>query len=771
MKRVLWLLLFLCSTAGFAAEPQKLQLTIDSIMRGRGLIGFEPRAIRWSPDGRFLYFEWKQAADPLEKDFDTWVVTRDGSGLRKLSEEEKKNAQPATGSSTIDGRLVAYLDGNDVVLYDAASGRRRVLASTTDKLSNPRIDAAGKNVTFVRNENLYLLSLADGSLLQLTNINHNSDTLGPDGWPEKKKTDAQKFESEEEKRLLDVVARRAKKAEDDKAKKRVENPRKPLQLATRQSVRDLFLAGDGKYVVGIIDEKPELGKNAMVPNFITESSYTEDLSTRSRAGDQQTSTKVVAIDTTDGTARWLDVPLPLTEKDKPRAFRIIATATSRDRMRPTLLAKSMDNKDQWVIAIEPSKGKGTILASMHDDAWVSGPISETLGVLSDGRVYYASEQTGWEHLYTVPWTGGTPTAITSGPWEIGEVSLTADEKWFFIGTAEASEFELQTYRVSVDGGPRVRVTREPGHHESVISRDGSMIAAVYSNTNVPAELFIQPTTPNATRVKITTSPIPEFFTYPWQDAPIIRFTARDGAKVPARLYKPANARTGGPAVIFVHGAGYLQNVKRGWSYYFREYMFHHLLMERGVTVLDIDYRASQGYGRDWRTGIYRHMGGKDLEDNVDGAKWLVREHGIDPERIGIYGGSYGGFITLMALFTQPDVFAAGAALRPVTDWAHYSHEYTSDILNVPQTDTEAYRRSSPIYFAEGLKGSLLICHGMADVNVHFSDSVRLAQRLIELRKEDWELAVYPAEDHSFVEPTSWADEYKRILKLFERTIM
>lgn len=124
----------------------------------------------------------------------------------------------------------------------------------------------------------------------------------------------------------------------------------------------------------------------------------------------------------------------------------------------------------------------------------------------------------------------------------------------------------------------------------------------------------------------------------------------------------------------------------------------------------------------------------------------------------------------MALFTKPGMFAAGAALRPVTDWAHYNHPYTANILNPPQEDHEAYRRSSPIYFAEGLQDALLICHGMVDTNVHFQDSVRLVQRLIELRKENWELAVYPVEDHSFVQPTSWADEYKRVLKLFETNL-
>jgi dipeptidyl aminopeptidase/acylaminoacyl peptidase len=273
---------------------------------------------------------------------------------------------------------------------------------------------------------------------------------------------------------------------------------------------------------------------------------------------------------------------------------------------------------------------------------------------------------------------------------------------------------------------------------------------------------------------VTTSPTPEWLAFPWLDPKLVTFRARDGKMVPARLYLPemlGKARDPRrPAVIFIHGAGYLQNAHRYWSAYYREYMFHHLLAERGYVVLDVDYRGSAGYGRDWRTAIGRHMGGKDLEDVLDAASYLAADHGVDAARIGTYGGSYGGFLTLMALFTSPSTFAAGAALRPVTDWAHYNHPYTSNILNAPPDDPEAYRRSSPIYFAEGLAAPLLICHGMIDDNVHFQDSVRLAQRLIELRKEDWELAVYPVEKHAFEEETSWADEYRRILKLFETRV-
>ena len=144
---------------------------------------------------------------------------------------------------------------------------------------------------------------------------------------------------------------------------------------------------------------------------------------------------------------------------------------------------------------------------------------------------------------------------------------------------------------------------------------------------------------------------------------------------------------------------------------------------------------------------------------MDGAKCLVAREQVNPKHIGVYGGSYGGFITLMALFTTPDVFAADAALRPVTDWAHYNHGYTSNILNIPQKDAEAYRKSSPIYFADGLKGALLICHGMVDTNVLFQDSIRLAQKLIELKKRELGTGGVSVENHGFERASSWADEY------------
>ena len=325
-----------------------------------------------------------------------------------------------------------------------------------------------------------------------------------------------------------------------------------------------------------------------------------------------------------------------------------------------------------------------------------------------------------------------------------------------------------------DGSPPVlggveRVTELGGLNSFLLSPDDRRLLIVHSAAAMPPELWLQEASPGAEAVRLTETVTPEFLGIDWTAPRFVEVpSTRADRPIHARLYLPpgaAEARR--PAVVFVHGAGYLQNAHQGWSSYFREFMFHTLLTRRGYVVLDMDFRASAGYGRDWRTAIYRRMGTPEVEDLADGIDYLVAEHGVDRERIGVYGGSYGGFVTFMAMFRRPELFAAGAALRPVTDWAHYNHRYTSNILNTPELDPEAYERSSPIEFAEGLEKPLLICTGMLDDNVLFQDSVRLVQRLIELGKEDWELAVYPAEAHGFVEPSSWLDEYRRILKLFE----
>jgi len=190
------------------------------------------------------------------------------------------------------------------------------------------------------------------------------------------------------------------------------------------------------------------------------------------------------------------------------------------------------------------------------------------------------------------------------------------------------------------------------------------------------------------------------------------------------------------------------------------------LVQQGYTVLDFDYRGSAGFGRDYRTDIARSMGIKDADGAVAAAHYLVDERGIDPARIGIFGVSYGGFMTLMAQFRYPGVFAAGIARAAVTDWAHYSDQWTSRILGVPHEAPEAYELSSPIYYADGLEDALLITHGLVDGNVQFQDAARLVQRLIELEK-DFEIMVYPVEPHTIQTEPSRYDYMKRAMVFFD----
>ena len=791
MKRVAFALLF--AVIALAAAAQQFDLSIDNIMRGPGLYGWTPEEVRWAPDGQRVYFSWKLYSDPLDKDRDTYVVNRDGSGLRKLSDDEKKDAPPATAQWTRDKHRAVYADDGDVFLWDAAIGRRRALTQTNDTESSPQFTFDENRVTFVRANNVFAIDLASGSLMQLTNI-VAPDDKGPNVmlWDDaaKKGTASQEYIKGEERKLLDIVDRRAKKREEEEAKKKREHPIKPFKLDKKQTVANARLAPDGKNLILVINNESEKAKKTIVPNYITEAVYTDTIPSREKVGDAQPPSRIAVVSTANGEVKWFEhgiKPLPpaepkknddqgkgneqKTEKSadtqkesvqpKDREVSLRSPIWSEDGKRAFIVVRSSDNKDVWIMAFDPATAKGRTIVTMHDDAWLRFPDAQSFGWLADNAtIYYASEASGYMHLYEVPYEGGAPKQLTSGKWEVDTITLSDDKKSFYLTTSEESPFVRHLYRMPVTGGASTKLTSMPGDNEAVVSPDGNAIANVYSYTNKPPELYLG-------SKRVTTSPAPDFANYAWLDVPIVNVPARDGVSIPARIYKPANWQAGGRAVVFVHGAGYLQNVNRFWSSYAHEYMFHHLLMTKGYLVLDIDYRGSRGYGRDWRTAIYRHMGGKDLEDNVDAARFLVNAHGVDPKRIGVYGGSYGGFITLMAMFTTPDVFAAGAALRPVTDWASYNHGYTSNILNVPQSDAEAYRKSSPIYFAQGLKGRLLICHGMVDTNVHFQDSVRLAQRLIELRKTNWELAPYPVENHGFVEPTSWADEYKRILKLFE----
>jgi dipeptidyl aminopeptidase/acylaminoacyl peptidase len=740
-----------------ARNPSSFPLAIDSIMRGPKLVGYPPSDLRWSGDSKELYFEWRM---PDEDEAATWVVDREGGAPRRLTDEQRRSAPPADGRWDRAHRRVLAVQNGDIVLIDTVARTRRPLTRTTATESSPRWARNETHVTFVRENNVFIVPVegADGGLfVQLTDVAAKK--------PDPSATDSQKFLKEEELKLLQAVKEAAEQRKKKESKEQAYALPK-FELQERQSVTDATLA-DADVLYLLVTERPAHAKAAIVPNYVTEAAYTEDISARTKVGDAQNKARLAIFDLKTLKTAWASVPAV----DEKRDLRWSIPILSDDGKHAVAAARAGNNEDRWFVLVSRD-GTGKIVDHTHDTAWVRDP--GFTGWLPDNRrFWFVAEKDGWAHLYTADVTTDAPAAkaLTSGKWEIGEAALSQNRTTFYISSTETHPGERHVYSVPVDGGSRTKLTAETGANAGVVSPDDAIVGIVHSYVNKPPEVYLMANQPGAKVTQVTTSPSAEWRAGKWLEPQLVMFKARDGVDVAARLYTPemlgSRRDRNAPAVVFVHGAGYLQNAHRYWSTYYREYMFHHVLAARGYVVLDVDYRGSAGYGRDWRTAIYRHMGGRDLDDIVDGAKYLVEKQKVNPRRIGVYGGSYGGFITLMAMFTSPKTFAAGAALRPVTDWAHYNHPYTSNILNEPQADAEAYRRSSPIYFADKLEGALLILHGMVDVNVHFQDSVRLAQRLIELRKENWELAAYPVEDHGFVKETSWADEYKRILKLFD----
>jgi dipeptidyl aminopeptidase/acylaminoacyl peptidase len=779
MKIKLLTLLFLSFFGAFAQS----KLTVDKIMQDPKWIGTSPSNVSWSEDSKSIYFNWnpeKNLGDSL------YSYNLQSQKIEKLSSKKRENLSQA-GSYSYDQTMKVFVKEGDIYIHFLRTDYIKRLTQTVDIESSPEFSLDNQTIIFRKGQNLFAQNITDGFVKQLTDFQAASKAA------EKKKTDQEVWLEKDQLELFDVLEERKNK--ETQAKKN--NP-------TKKGLRKIYL--DDKRLGGLqvspsfsmlvysVVETPKMQKNTIVPNYVNASGYTEDIPARNKVGSpQMTSESYLFNAMADTVFKISSKGLPGLDKF-PEYFKdypkIDSATKAKGRavqfsnfnwspMGTALIAeaRTVDHKDRWIVKVDLTNGKVQSLDHQRDEAWIGGPgisyFASTLGFLDENTIYFQSEETGYAHLYKYNLTSKTKIALTSGKYEVQKVALSQDKAKFFITTNQVHPGEQHFYHLAVDGTKLTKITEMTGAHEVTVSPDEKLLAVRYSYSNKPWELFLQKNEAGAVAEKITNSLTAEFQSYPWRDPKIITFKAADGQEIFGRIYEPSpkGKKAGSkPAVIFVHGAGYLQNAHKWWSNYFREYMFHNLLTDLGYTVLDIDYRASAGYGRDVRTGIYRHMGGKDLSDHVDAAQYLVKNYGVDAKKIGIYGGSYGGFITLMGLFTAPDVFKAGAALRPVTDWAAYNHGYTSNILNTPQTDSIAYRKSSPIYFANGLKNNLLICHGVVDVNVHYQDVVRLSQRLIELKKDNWELASYPVEDHGFVEPSSWTDEYKRILKLFEEKL-
>ena len=788
------MLLFAVATA-FSSHANNI--TLEQIMADPDWIGNAPQGAYWSDNGLSIYY-WQKMQGNKERQL--WKMALKDKKTSLVTDKERYEIDSPNGSISPNKELKAYNLEGDLYIKYLNSGDVRQLTKTHVNEGRP-LFIGNDTVAYRVGEDFYSIDLQSGLVSHIVDIRLEDD---PDEHQEESYLDKQQS------RYFEYIRKQQHQQKHNELRKKQllesteRDPAKPWYLGDKE-IHTLSLSPNGKWLLVGTYEKSEAAKyHDNMPRFVTEDGYVENQKVRPLVGTNRPRNETLyLLDLVNHKKTVLDYKgLPYIESD-PLADIKRATAQKNgqeykaqkgprnaavfdwipnngvewndDGTNVAILLYSQDNKDRWLVTVDFDDQELVTQHHLRDVAWVNDWNFNDFGWINNKTLYYTAEDTGFSQLYSKKIEASSSKALTKGRYIVDSVYKDPNNPYLYYRANKKHPGIYEVYRVNTTNGESQAVTDLGGKNDFVLSPDSKNILIEHSQALKPVDLYWS-SSAGGDVVQLTDTVSDKFKSMPWVEPEFIEVPSSEADQpIYARLYKPkdfdANRQEKYPAVMFIHGAGYLQNAHQGWSLYFREMMFHTFLTEQGYVVLDMDFRASAGYGRDWRTAIYRQMGTPEVVDLKDGANWLAKNTHVNRDKIGIYGGSYGGFLTFMALFTAPDSFAAGASLRPVTDWAHYNHGYTSNILNTPSIDPEAYERSSPMEFAEGLNKPLLIAHGMVDDNVFFKDTVRLVQRLIELEKTEYfETAIYPIEPHGFTEPSSWLDEYKRIFYLFEENL-
>ena len=772
-------------------------------------IGPPVRDAYWSTDAKALYYSLKRIDSPI---VDLHRIDPTTGRDQVVDAAAMANTD---GPAVYDraGKRAAFVRNRDIFVRDLPSGRLLQITRTPQLKSNPQFSVDGRILSFRVDNDWFVHDFGSGVTTPAAIVKAEKDPNAPPAADDLRDMQLRTFSTL--KKLHDDKET-ARKHDEDLQKADVTRAALPFYLGDEVVIRGTELSPDAHWLLVVTELKSHVkGREGQLTRYVTESGYEESEKERLRVGRNPPAPQsLMVLNLTDHTMHALALEkLPGIYEDPLQAVRdenakVHPAANPPPAAGGTGLANgdkkargvwvisdepdainghiiwsvdsgalgiemyAIDHKDRWIASVDLAN---YVLVPQHrlsDAAWIDRSFNE-FGWLNDNRtLWYESEESGFAHLYTKA-LNGEPHALTQGHFEVSSPQLSEDGRWFYVLSNEVAPYSYDVYRVPSSGGALQRLTKLEGIEKAEVDRSGKQLLLTHSTPSMRTQISVAKADGSGTPRQLTDTRTAEYKSVTWIQPEIVKVPSTHfSGVIYAKLYRDAGAAISAkkPAVLFIHGAGYLQDVHLRYSYYFREEMFNNLLAHLGYVVLDMDYRASAGYGRDWRTAIYRQMGTPELQDLLDGKKWLVEQAAVDPKHVGLYGGSYGGFMTLMALFRAPGEFAAGAALRPVTDWMQYNDGYTSGILNDPQVDPIAYERSSPIEFAAGLQDALLICHGVIDDNVLFEDSMRLYERLIELHKDNFSMSPYPLDRHGFSNADSWLDEYKRIYRLFDANL-
>jgi dipeptidyl aminopeptidase/acylaminoacyl peptidase len=766
------LALFLLFVQTASLARQTAVLSVRDIMAEPSIAGMRPEGERISPNGEWVAYLWSAAGREPK---DLYLVSTSGGEPRLLvrAVDEEKEARPDKTETRDESRSSEQREER-VMQKDAAQEARERSVSGIDWSPD------SKRLLFSKSGDLFVIDLGETQPRRLTS------TVAVEGsarWL----ADSRRvlYQSSGNLLAIDVdrtslvqLTREGGAAAMRKSDDSTQDQQQRSGGGTNASVSSVQGSYDGARVAFIVSDTSKQ-RALIVPN------YTGEFVTAGTVRRGWTDQRVQVVRSDGSSQQAIAIKLPPQEG----VAYIRGLQWTRDSAALLIDRIDRDTKRRQLYLANPDDGTVNLIDEESDAKWIAA-LSRFVEVSpKGGRVLFTSERDGFNHLYVKDLRAAKDAGkssqaeaaqITMGKWEVSWARWLPDGERIVYSSTEVSTTERHFFIADLRIGGSTRLPTSAGMNtDPQLSENGKALLFEHSEWNLPGDLFAltipeAPGSVAAQPARLTDTVPARFKQIGWARPEFVRFNAKDGKSVNARVYLPSNfdKKKKYPAVVFVHGAGYLQNVINGTNSYYREAMFNHILTQRGFVILDIDYRGSAGYGREWRTDVYDFLGGLDFQDHLDGIDFIVKNYSVDPRRVGMYGGSYGGFIAEMATMRAPDRVACAAALRPVADWKNYyasSPIYTAERLGFPDKNQEAYKRSSPISYAENLSRPLLILHGMVDDNVHFQDSAQLVEKLIRLGKTQYfEVMYYPSENHAFTKAEGWTDEYERILGFFER---
>ena len=401
--------------------------------------------------------------------------------------------------------------------------------------------------------------------------------------------------------------------------------------------------------------------------------------------------------------------------------------------------------------------------SESSETWVN--LHDNFTHLGKDRFLWTSERDGCSHLYLQ--SGKVLTQLTHGNGSVERVLYTNEDKAFVSGWF-GSPVEQQLYAVPLDGGAMELITWESGWHDVVVDRQGEQFIDRLTALNNPGQVSLRSVTTGSSQPidgQSLDSRHPYFPYVSQHSTPTLgTLTAEDGQQLHFRLTAPHTRQKSHPVVVYVYGGPGVRRVRNEWSP-----MLLQLFQQRGFGVMELDNRGSGGRGRAFESPIHLNLGEVEVTDQLVGVAYLRSLSWVDPNRIGVFGHSYGGFMTLMCLSKAPEVFKAGVAVAPVSDWSLYDTHYTERYLRTPESNADGYARSSVFPYLRNLQGKLLLMHGMADDNVLFTHSTMLYKAL-QAANIPFEMMTYPGSKHALQEREVSVHRFNLILDFFERNL-